>query len=421
MTDFKTAIREISGNNREPDWFRDLRFAALDRFEASPLPGKTEDEWRKVDFNKIFFSDIGVDAAAAPDYPKQGSFYLGTLSQAAREVPDLARPRLESPGRRNGRKYDALASALCNGGVFLHVPDGVNVEKPLSVLMKPVSELQGGPRPSYFPNRIILLGKNSSLTLLSSESNRADWDGWLGSLTEVHLGEGSNLSFARVQDSGKRSVTLSSFTCALERGASLNFLVVNKGSSINKSNWNAVLAGEGSTARMFGLAVGEDNQDSDQTVYVGHEVPNTRSDVLFKSALKDRSRSLFSGLIHVKKPAQKTDAYQTNRNLLLSREARADTIPKLEIEADDVKCGHGAAVSSIDEDQLFYLMSRGLSRPDAQAVIIESFCEDVLARWLEGAAPRDPAGPARTELENWTSRVLSGGGGRAAAAAAARS
>ena len=405
MTDFKTAIQAISKNNREPDWFRDLRLSALEQFEKTPSPGKTEEEWRKVDLNKIFFSDIGVDTAPSPDFPKQDSFYLGTLSQAAREIPDIARPYLEKNQRRNVRKYDALVNALCNGGIFLHVPDGVKVEKPLSALMKPVSAPQDGSRPSYFPNRIIILGRNSSLTLFSNEANVEDWNGWLGSLTEIYLGQDSDFSFARIQNAGKRSVTLSSLYSTLERGASLNFLVVNKGSSINKSNWNADLVGEGSNAKIFGVAKGEGNQNFDQAVYVSHQVPHTQSSVLFKNALMDQARTMFTGLIHVRKQAQKTEAYQTNRNLLLSKDARADTIPKLEIEADDVKCGHGAAVSSLDEEQLFYLMSRGLDRELAQNIIIEGFYEDVLGKWLEGVRLAEDR---RAEVLDWIRKPLFG-------------
>ena len=415
MTDFKAAVRAISKNNREPDWFRDLRLSALDQFEKTPSPGKTEEEWRKVDLKQIFFSDIGIDTAPAPDFPKQNSFYLGTLSQASREAPDVARPYLEKSQRRNSRKYDALANALCNGGIFLHVPDGVNVESPLSVLMKPVSESQGGSRPSYFPNRIIILGKNSSLTLFSNEADSEDWNGWLGSLTEVYLGDDSNLSFARLQNAGKKSVTLSSFYSTLGRNSSLNLLVVNKGSSINKSNWNADLAGEGSSGKIFGLAGSEGNQNFDQTVYVSHQVPHTQSSVLFKNALRDQSRTMFTGLIHVRKQAQKTDAYQTNRNLLLSKEARADTIPKLEIEADDVRCGHGAAVSSLDEEQLYYLMSRGLTREEAQSMIIEGFYEDVLGKWIENVRLGEDR---RAEVLDWIRKPLFGKSARETAGSA---
>jgi Fe-S cluster assembly protein SufD len=159
---------------------------------------------------------------------------------------------------------------------------------------------------------------------------------------------------------------------------------VNTGSSFNKSNWNADLIGEGASAKIFGLVKGEGSQNFDQTVFVSHQVPHTGSNVLFKNVLRDKSRSVFTGLIHVWKTAQRTDAYQTNRNLLIGKDARADTIPKLEIEADDVKCGHAAAVSNLDEDQLYYLMSRGLNRREAQAMIIEGFYEDALGKWMEG-------------------------------------
>jgi Fe-S cluster assembly protein SufD len=387
MTHFNGIVRDISKNNREPDWLVDLRLSALEAFEKTPPPAKNEEEWRKVDLNQILFSDLQVYSDASPkisllsDAPH--GVFAGTLSQAVKDIPDKVRPCLERSLAHNVRKYDALVNALWNGGVFVHVPENLQADLPISMSLKPQAGQSGGVRPAYFPKRHIVLEKNSSLTLVSEEISNEGWGGWIGSQTEIILKAGAKLSLVRTQLADRKSTLVSSLYSTLERDASLNFIVVSAGSALNKSNWSADIVGEGASACVFGLVKGEGTQNFDHSVLLTHQAPHSSSNVLFKTAMKDKSRSLFTGLIHVWKAAQKTAAYQTNRNLLLSREARADTLPKLEIEADDVKCGHGAAVSNVDPDQIYYLMTRGLSREAAQSIILEGFYEDVLGKFLE--------------------------------------
>ncbi len=380
---FKVLVESISKNNQEPKWLLDLRLAALNDFEKDMAPGAKEEEWRKLDLSQIFFSDldIGIQASQAKyDVPK--GIYAASLSQAAREIPEISRNYFEKNQRHNKKKYDALANALWNGGAFLHVPKNTVLETPLQVNLSPEPHENNDGKPGYFPKRILVLDPGSAVTLSSEEGGSKAWGGWIGSSTDVYLKENSKFSFVRIQDTPRETVTLSSFWAQLEKNANLNFLVVSTGSSLNKSNWTADLIGEGANAQIFGLVKGEDTQHFDHSVFVSHLVPHTASNVLFKSAVNDKSRSMFTGLIHVTKQAQKTEAYQTNRNLILNKDARADTLPKLEIEADDVRCGHGAAVSNVDPDQIYYLMSRGLTREQASSMIIEGFYEDVFARWL---------------------------------------
>lgn len=411
MTDFNRIVRDISKNNREPDWLLDLRLNALKSFETTPPPARNEEEWRKADLNRILFSDLDVYSDTAPskialtgDAPK--GVFAGTLSQAAKDIPGIVRPYLERSQVHNARKYDALVNALWNGGVFVHVPENVRAELPVSMSLKPMTARSGDLKSSYFPKRIVVLEKNSSLTLVSEETSDEGWGGWIGSQTEIVLKAGAKLSMVRTQLSDRKSTIISSFYSTLERDASLDLIVVSAGSALNKSNWSTDIIGLGASAHVYGLVTGEGTQNFDHSVLLTHQVPQTSSNVLFKTAMKDKSRSLFTGLIHVWKVAQKTEAYQTNRNLLLSREARADTIPKLEIEADDVKCGHGAAVSNVDPDQIYYLMTRGLSREQAQAIIIEGFYEDVLAKFLENSSGTPQA---KEGLLAYFHRILFGG------------
>ncbi len=381
---FKALVEAISKNNQEPKWLLDMRLAALNEFEKDSAPGAKEEEWRKLDLSQILFTDLNLGTGASQakyDVPK--GVYAASLSQAAKEIPEIARPYFEKNQRHNKKKYDALANALWNGGAFLHVPKNTQLETPLSINLTPEPRDGSSGKPGYFPKRILVIESNSAVTLSSQEGGSKEWGGWIGSSTDVYLKENSHFSFVRIQSAPRETVTLSSFWAQIEKNANLNFMVVSTGSILSKSNWTAELLGEGSNARIFGLVKGQDTQHFDHSVFVSHLVPHTSSNVLFKSAVDDKSRSMFTGLIHVTKQAQKTEAYQTNRNLILNKDARADTLPKLEIEADDVRCGHGAAVSNVDPDQIYYLMSRGLTREEASAVIIEGFYEDVFARWLE--------------------------------------
>ena len=190
--EFRKAVETISKNNQEPKWLLDLRLSALEAFEKDPKPGEKEEEWRKIDLSKIFFSDLEIDASPSAPFPSQKSFYLGNLSQAAKEIPEIARPYFEKSQIRNSRKYDAIVNAVFNGGVFAQVPENIHVEVPASLLMKtPAQKPSTSARASYFPKRILILGKNSSLTLFSNETSPEAWAGWLGSLTEVYLEEGA--------------------------------------------------------------------------------------------------------------------------------------------------------------------------------------------------------------------------------------
>ena len=384
---FRQAAEAISKNNQEPKWLLDLRLNALSEFEKALEPKAKDEEWRKVDLSQLLFTDLDVNTSAATaKYQAPQGIFASTLTQAAREVPEIVRPYLEKSQERNNRKFDALNNALWNGGAFLHVPKGASADKPLGINLVPPAF--GSGRQGFFPKRILVFEENSSLTLSSEEKTPSDWHGWLGSETELHLKTGAKFSFVRIQAAGIQTTTLSSLWARLERNAELNFLVVSLGSSLCKSNWSVDLAGEGASARIFGLVKGTGTQNYNHTVMVDHLQPHTDSNVLFKAAVSGKSRSMFTGLIHVGKTAQKTNSYQTNRNLILDKEAHADTLPKLEIEADDVRCGHGAAVSNVDPDQVYYLMSRGLNREEARAVIIEGFYEDVLARWLENISAK---------------------------------
>jgi Fe-S cluster assembly protein SufD len=199
-------------------------------------------------------------------------------------------------------------------------------------------------------------------------------------VVEIFVKPGAKLQFISLQNYGHTVYNFAHKRALIERDATMNWLVGTFGAQLSKSVIGSILKGAGGNTEMLGLCFGDSNQVIDQNTLQIHQAPHTKSDLLFKTALKEKSRSIYKGTIKVVHDAQKTDAYQANRNLVLGRQARADSIPSLEIEANDVRCTHGATVGTVDTEQLFYLMSRGLSRDESVKIIVDGFFEPVLRR-----------------------------------------
>jgi Fe-S cluster assembly protein SufD len=199
-------------------------------------------------------------------------------------------------------------------------------------------------------------------------------------IVEIHVGAGANLRFVELQSWGKNVWNFSHERARVARDGNLDWVFVANGSHLTKSFYDLDLIGEGATGRMSGFYFTNGDQHLDHDTQQNHLAANTTSDLLFKGALLEKSRSVWQGMIYVAPGAQKTDGYQANRNLVLSRAARADSIPGLEIMADDVRCTHGATVGKIDPEEIFYLQSRGISIEDAERLIVEGFFEPIVQR-----------------------------------------
>ena len=197
---------------------------------------------------------------------------------------------------------------------------------------------------------------------------------------EIFAADGSQVQYVSLQRMGRGAFHLSQQRTLAQRDSTLDTLNVNLGASVARLDLNAQLLGPGANSDMLGLYFGDSKQHFDSSTNQDHVAPNATSDLLYKGALDDRARSVFRGIIKVHKGAQRTDAYQTNRNLLLSENARADSLPNLEIEADDVKCSHGATVGQLDAEALFYLQSRGLDRERAERIVVKGFLGEVISR-----------------------------------------
>jgi Fe-S cluster assembly protein SufD len=269
-----------------------------------------------------------------------------------------------------------MAAALASRGVLLYVPKGVTVEEPLhSVLWGPGSSL------AYFSHILAWVEDGASVTYVhEAASPTADKQTLHAGIVELHVGQDASLRFVELQSWGEHVWNFSHERARTLRGGNLDWIFGALGSRLTKNFSEINLEGEGSSARMSGFYFTDGSQHLDHDTQQNHLAPHTTSDLLFKGALEDNSRSVWQGMIHVAPGAQRTDGYQANRNLVLSKTAHADSIPGLEIKADDVRCTHGATVGKIDDTELFYLRSRGIPEVEARRVIVEGFFDPIMQR-----------------------------------------
>jgi Fe-S cluster assembly protein SufD len=399
----------LARSHGQPEWLRELRSRAFGAFETLEFPTRKLEEWRYTDVSQLRLGDVrpadtatvgpvpdaaralleGKEAGATvllvggavaeinldPALAERG-VVVQDLATAAAERPELVRDHLGTAVAMDADRLAALNGALWTAGVFVHVPRGVRVEAPIRVVHW-MSE--GGV--GVFPRTLIVAEANSHLAYVD-EFASPDLDEPAVSLgaVEVIAREGADVQYVALQQWGQGVHHLSIQRTIAGRDSNLDTLVVNFGASVARVDLAASLEGPGSRSDMLGLYFARGNQHFDHNTRQDHVSANANSDLLYKGALFDRSKTIFRGVIRVFPGAQRTDAYQTNRNLLLSEHAEAVSLPNLEIEADDVKCSHGATVGQLDDEEMFYLRSRGLTREQAEKLVIFGFFGEVLDR-----------------------------------------
>lgn len=420
----RQAVEQLSQRNNEPAWLTDSRLRAWQIFEMSPMPSRTDEEWRRTDPRALHLDELTPYAGASgevesplrlngsagglitqinsvttgrslqPHIAEEGVIFTD-LQTAAREYPDLVQRYLftEAVNPEIG-KFPALNAAFWSGGAFLYVPRGVEVVLPLRSLY---GLTESGI--ATFANTLLVLEDGARATYLeeyvSPEVQRQSLN---AGVVEAYVGANAHLTLITLQEWTGKVWDISTQRALLGRDSKIDWLVVNVGTGTTKSSIETALQGAGAFAQMLGILWGAGNQHSDYHTVQDHVAPHTTSDLLYKSALTDEAKSVFSGRIRVVKGASGTDAYQANRNILLSDKASAFPSPNLEIEANEVRCTHGATVGKVDQDQLFYLMSRGIPREMATRIVVEGFFEDVLAR--------EPVAGIRENLRDLIARKL---------------
>jgi Fe-S cluster assembly protein SufD len=358
----------------EPAWLAGKRAAARELYEHLEVPSNREEAWRYTNLRGFdpdsYDMQPGGLTLGEADLPEGVVF--GSLAAMAAERPELVEPHYGTVVAGD-EKFAAGNAAAWRDGVLLYVPTGVEVEVPLRVGVEVPGEGVG-----VHHRALVVLERGARATFVEEYSSSAP--GYVNTVVELVVGDGARLEYVTTQKHHSDTRQFGSHRATVGRDAEVDWVVLGLGGTRAKSRIESYLAAPGANAKVTGAYFLSGMEHADYDTTQEHAAPNTTSDLFFKGVLTDRARAVWRGVIRVDKGAQKTDAYQENRNLLLSPRAHADSIPGLEIKANDVRCTHGATIGQIDRLQLFYLMSRGLSREQAERVIVRGFFQPILDR-----------------------------------------
>ena len=365
------------------------RAELLERYEALPLPTTADEHWRFTDLKGFdpdaFSADGAARAAAAPAMLEVDVAGLAHASEGGIEIvraPEGVTFEPLSDHERLGslvgaeEKFAAHNAATWEHGLLVTIGRGVRLDQPLYVRIS--NSVEDG---SLFWRMLVVCEPESSAVLIEEyTSSSPELAGYSNAVVELFVEQAARLEYVSLQNLSRETWHFASHRARVERDAELDWVAGGFGSKKGKVWIENDLSGEGATSRVTGAYFADGRQHLDYDTYQLHSAPNTTSDFAFKGALRDRATAVWRGMIHVEPDAQKTNAYQENRNLMLSPTTHAVPIPGLEILANDVRCTHGATVGQVDRDQLFYLMARGLSRAEAERLIVRGFFTDVLDR-----------------------------------------
>jgi Fe-S cluster assembly protein SufD len=406
-------VEILAAQKGEPEWLLAQRKTAHDIFASTPMPDTRPEEWRYTPIRQFLdlatlqgatevapvasLADLpgglsslieanGTDAARIvqvggsvvqrflPESLAAQGVLFTSLEQAVREHPELVRKHLGSVVTPEEGKFAAQNAAFWAGGTFLYVPANVKLEVPLRSFRWIEDE-----GTSIFGRTLIVAEEFAEVTIVDElASGDFAQRTYSNGATEIVTGEGARVTYVSLQRFGSGVAHLTTDRLAAGRDARITTLYVTLGSDLTRADIKCRLKAPGSHVDMLGLYIAQGSQHFDHETLQDHIAPHASSNLLFKGALTDEGRSIFRGLIRVHPGAQRTDAYQTNRNLILSERARADSLPNLEIAADDVRCSHAATVGQLDEEEIFYLRSRGIRYPDAMRLVIFGFFGEVL-------------------------------------------
>jgi Fe-S cluster assembly protein SufD len=382
-------------------WLKERRDEARAVYERTPLPTLRDEHWRYTSLRGIDFDAFrAAPAAGTAEAPTllggletSGELHqdgdtitalrapegivLASLEEAADRGEDVVVRHLGSLVPADDR-FTAENAARFAGGALVHVPAGVTVDRPVRLTF---AIPEDGARTTF---RILVVAETGSrVTIVEEHGGGAA--GYLNGVTEIVIGEGAQVDYVRTQDLHPATVHFTTARAEIARDAELRWTTIDLGGRIGKARMESRLSGPGSAVRVTGLYALDGDQHLDLDTTQEHAAPHATSDLAFKGVLQGHGRSVWRGIIRVDEGAQKTDAFQENRNMLLSPEAHADSIPGLEILANDVRCTHAATVGQVDRELLFFLMARGLDRLEATRLIVQGFFADALERVADDA------------------------------------
>lgn len=412
----QTAPAILSGvpdgrNADQPDWFRTRQASAWTRFASMPMPTRKDQAWRFSNVNVLDLAPFVVNDAVGDEdgheilersvsldevaarliYADDQLLRRDPLSEKLRNLGVVVKPLerglieheelfrrhfMAQPTALGSAKFAALHEAFVRSGTFVYVPRGVEVELPIEIF-----HWLGGENSSVFPHTLLIADELSKVTVIEHfRSAHPTTRGFACGVNDLVVRRGAKITYVCAQNWNQNVLSLQMNTTIVDRDASGKSLNLHLGGAYSRFESLSRITGEGGRSDLLSVSVGNNTQEFDARTLQDHASPHATSDLLYKNSLSDRSRNTFGGLIRVEPHAHFTDAYQTVRNLLLSDDAEANSMPGLEIMADNVKCSHGATSGQLHEDELFYLLARGIPKQVAQHLLVAGFLNEVVER-----------------------------------------
>jgi Fe-S cluster assembly protein SufD len=408
VADFKAFAS--NGAAGAPVWLKEIREAAIARFAELGFPSMKQEEWRFTSIAPIAETPFAFghrragDAVTAAQVATLGGtsrsvrvvfvdgtftpelstlehlpagVRAGSLAAALKSAPELARAHLAHYAPYQASPFAALNTAFLADGAFVHVPAGVVVDRPIELVF--ASSAGGDPGVSY-PRSLVVAERGAQVTVIESYVPLNDGLYWTNAVTEVAVGEGARVEYYRLQRESRLAYHIATTHTTQSRDSVLRFHPITLGANLARHDIYTALAGSGADLMLNGFYLLRGKQHADHHTVIDHAQPHCTSHEFFNGILGEQAHGVFTGRIIVRPGAQRTDSKQTNNNLLLSREARADSQPQLEIYADDVKCTHGSTMGPLDEMAMYYLQSRGLSPEMAAGMLTYGFAAEIVGR-----------------------------------------
>ncbi len=391
------------------DSFDTLRKDASKEFDSLPFPTKKDEEWKYTNISPILKSEYMPSPLFKGEEVKLTSiekykipnldvhllvFVNGKFSKELSDIglleegviidsfynqsitnSDFLKKHLSKKDTASNI-FNQLNMAFTHDGFVIFVPKNKVIEKPIHVLNIASSDSK---KPLIQPRNLIVAEENSELKIISEHIGEDELEYFTNIITDISVSKNANVTFYKIQDESKSAYHIDKTDIEQKDSSVFNHFSLSFGGSITRNDYNTMLKGENIETHLYGLYLGNEDQHIDHHTFINHKEPNCMSNELYKGILDDRATGVFSGKILVDKIAQKTNAFQSNKSVLLSDEASVDTKPQLEIYADDVKCSHGATVGKLDEQAFFYIRSRGVHEESARSMLIRAFVDDVVS------------------------------------------
>ncbi len=412
-----------------PAWFNESRQAGWTRFNELPMPSRRDEQWRFARLGQLNFEGVGFPqheppaghrgAAGLEKRAARFGFINDTLNEEEQDLPDgvvclpLDRALAEHPDlvqkhfmkaetELGSAKFAALHRAHVSSGMFIYIPDNVQVSAPIEVF-----HWLSGDHIITFPHTLVVTGTNAEVTVVDYfQSDTTALDAWAIAMNDLVAGPGSTLNYLVLQDLCDQARMIQVNNTRVSRDATAKAFILNSGAAWVRQESLSRLEGENAHSNMLSVSIARDGQEYDQRTFQHHVSPRSYSDLLYKNTLYDDSRTVFSGLILVDEGAHYTDAYQTCRNLLMSETAEATSMPGLEINADQVKCSHGSTSAMIADDEIFYLCTRGIRPYIARQLVAQGFSVEAIARLREPALEELVVSFAAREFDRISERLV---------------